>query len=227
MIKNIIIIKAAGGWEKKIFKQSWNLFCFSGWVIYATEQRPGRLLCEMFSSASSGHHSEQDEEICPSTTWNFLAAASKAELWEPSCKRLKKNLLGPSAEGWTDTLSRNFHIKITKVASGHARSHWRCSCGTQAPYSPLKLWGVFLFCCPLVGFLCNRQIKRVKSCKVFVSSTIPPQQERVKGVHTSQALCNIQGHFAVVMCPQRKKKQTTRVKWLRWSTKLENNLKCV
>lgn len=38
----------------------------------------------------------------------------------------------------------------------------------------------------------------VKGCKVFVSSTAPPEPGGVKGVHASLALWNIQGHFALL-----------------------------
>lgn len=188
-------------WEKRIFKLSWNLLCFSDWVIYVTQQRAGWLLCEMFSSASSGHHREQEEEICPSATWNFLAAAAKAELWELSCKRLKKK------KGKKPCLDHLLRAELTHSAGFCAskQQRWprvRLGLIDDAPDVPKHHscpWSYdffFSFVVPLWAFnVTQTDFRWSKAAGCFASSMIPPQRGGgVKGVHAGQALCDIEGH---------------------------------
>lgn len=103
-----------------------------------------------------------------------------------------------------------FRIKITKVASGQARSHPRCSRGTRASPLPLKL-GLFSFFFVLLSprglFYVTQTDQDGERLRGVCEQRRSSSARRVRGVHTSQALCNTQGHVAILLCALREEEK--------------------
>lgn len=123
-----------------------------------------------------------------------------------------------------------FRIKITKVASGQARSHPRCSRGTRASPLPLKLGLFFFFFCfvvPSWAFYVTQTDQDGERLRGVCEQRRSSSARRVRGVHTSQALCNIQGHVAILLCALREEEKNSfgeRIKMIQQSWEITSNV---